>query len=372
MKTLKLFFHFIIIMANIIAVILFMMSAKSDLVAPQKGLFFAYIGLGFPLFFILNLCFILYWTFLCKWKYALIGLIALLICKNEVKDYFPIHKRVDNAAEQKNVLKVLTYNVMGFAYRNHTPQAPNQIIQYIANSDADIVCLQEYAVAQSDKLLTDQKVFAALKQYPYHSVIPFGTSGRMHFGIAVFSKYPISNSRRVKYDSKFNGSSIHEIEVQGKKVTLINNHLESFKLTTEDRSRYSAFLKNINTDTFDGLKSAFEQKLGPAFRIRAKQAEAVAQEIEKIKNKYIIVCGDFNDTPISYAHRTIQGSLTDAFAASGRGAGITYNQNFFWFRIDNILHSPNIKSMNCTVDKVRYSDHYPLWCYLQLQDEPFR
>ena len=27
----------------------------------------------------------------------------------------------------------------------------------------------------------------------------------------------------------------------------------------------------------------------------------------------------------------------DAFAESGRGMGITYNQNFFWFRIDNIL-----------------------------------
>ena len=52
---------------------------------------------------------------------------------------------------------------------------------------------------------------------------------------------------------------------------------------------------------------------------------------------------------------------------TGRGMGITYNQNFFWFRIDNILHSPNMTSMNCSVDKVAYSDHYPLWCYLKLE-----
>lgn len=81
-----------------------------------------------------------------------------------------------------------------------------------------------------------------------------------------------------------------------------------------------------------------------------------------------MVCGDFNDTPISYAHRTIQGPLKDAYAASGRGVGVTYNENFFWFRIDNILHSANMKPINCTVDKVRYSDHYPLWCYLQLKE----
>ena len=81
----------------------------------------------------------------------------------------------------------------------------------------------------------------------------------------------------------------------------------------------------------------------------AKQAEAVSKEIKNAKGDYVLVCGDFNDTPISYAHRTIQGDLTDAFAESGRGMGITYNQNFFWFRIDNILHSPNMTSMNCSV-----------------------
>ena len=55
-----------------------------------------------------------------------------------------------------------------------------------------------------------------------------------------------------------------------------------------------------------------------AFRIRAKQAEAVSEEIKNAKGDYVLVCGDFNDTPISYAHRTIQGDLTDAFAESGR------------------------------------------------------
>lgn len=368
MKTLKLFFHILFILANIVVVILFLMSSFSDEIPPTEALFFAYLGLAFPIFFILNLCFVLYWTFRCKWKYALLGVCALLICKNQVKSYFPIHKRVAETELRQDDLKVLTYNVMGFAYRNHTQTAPNRIIEYIAGSGADIVCLQEYAVSRSEKLLTNEKVFKALDMYPYRAVVPFGTAGMMNFGIAVFSKYPISGTRKIKYKSGFNGSSIHEIDVKGKKVILINNHLESFKLTTEDRSRYSAFIKNINVDTFDGLRSAFEQKLGPAFRIRAGQAEAVAKEIEQIKTPYIVVCGDFNDTPVSYAHKTIQGPLTDAYAASGMGPGITYNQNFFWFRIDNILHSPHIQSMNCTVDKVRYSDHYPMWCYLRLKD----
>ncbi len=367
LKTLKLFFKSLFVFANVLIVVLLIASAYSDRVSPNSILAFSYLGLAFPVLCILNLCFVIYWLFLWEWRFLLIGLCAFLVCWGPVKKYFPYHARTKEIPKE-NTLKVLTYNVMGFAYRNHTKEAPNKIIEYIANSGADIVCLQEYAVSTSEKFLTPKKVFRALDMYPYHTVVSVNSIGYLNSGIAVFSKYPILNSRRVDYKSDYNCSSVHKLNVNGKKLTLINNHLESFKLTMEDRSRYTAFIKNISADTFDEIKGALEQKLGPAFKMRAKQAEAVAAEIAKAKGDYVLVCGDFNDTPISYAHRTIQGPLVDSFAESGQGMGVTYNQNMFWFRIDNILHSPNMKSMNCTVDKIRYSDHYPLWCYLAMGD----
>ena len=300
-KAIRILFKSVVGTANVIVILLFIASAFSDRISPDRSVLFSYLGLGFPVFCVLNLCFVIYWLFLWEWRFVLVGLCSFLICKGPVTRYFPFHDRMSDIPKE-NVLKVLTYNVMGFGYKGHTEDSPNPIIRYIANSGADIVCLQEYAV---------------------------GTS---------------------------------------KKLTLINNHLESFKLTMEDRSHYSAFIKNLNSETLDGLRSSIEQKLGPAFQIRARQARAVAEEIKKIDTDYILVCGDFNDTPISYAHRTIQGPLKDAYAASGRGVGVTYNENFFWFRIDNILHSANMKPINCTIDKVRYSDHYPMWCYLQLKE----
>ena len=367
LKTLKLLFKSLFVLTNVLIVVLFIASAWSDRVSPDTALVFSYLGLAFPILCVLNLCFIIYWLFLWEWRFLLIGLSAFLLCWGPVKKYFPYHSQTKDIPKE-NVLKLLTYNVMGFGYKYHTKDSPNKIIQYIASSGADIVCLQEYAVSKSDKFLTPNKLFRALDMYPYRSVISVNSSGYLSSGIAVFSKYPISNSRRVDYKSDYNCSSVHELNVKGKKLTLINNHLESFKLTMEDRSRYTAFIKNISTDTFDGIKGALEQKLGPAFKIRAKQAEAVAAEIAKAKGDYVLVCGDFNDTPISYAHRTIQGPLVDSFAESGRGMGVTYNQNMFLFRIDNILHSSNMKSINCTIDKIRYSDHYPLWCYLTMEN----
>lgn len=351
---------------HMIVILLFVVSAFSDRVSPETSVLFSYLGLGFPVFCILNVCFVCYWLFVWEWRFLLIGLFSFLICWKPVSACFPFHRSVKEIPKE-HVLKVLTYNVMGFGYKDHTRKSPNPILQYIADSGADIVCLQEYAVGTTNKFLTDKKIFDALKMYRFRSIIPIGKSGTLKFNIAVFSKYPITRSCRLKYDSAFNGSSVHELNIEGKKLKLINNHLESFKLTSEDKSHYSAFIKNMNSETLDGLKSSITQKLGPAFRIRARQAEAVSEEIKKVDSDYLVVCGDFNDTPVSYAHRTIQGSLTDAYAASGWGIGTTYNENFFWFRIDNILHSDNLKSMNCTVDRVRYSDHYPLWCYLVMK-----
>ena len=87
---------------------------------------------------------------------------------------------------------------MAFAYLNHTTESPNKILEYIAGSGADIVCLQEYAVSKSDKYLTSSKVYKALDMYPYRSVIPINKTSYADYGIAVFSKYPISNSRKIK------------------------------------------------------------------------------------------------------------------------------------------------------------------------------
>ena len=255
---------------------------------------------------------------------------------------------------------------MAFGYQDHTIVKPNPIIQYIANSDADIVCMQEYMVATQPNYLTQEKIERALNMYPYHFTMPLVRKNRYWIGLAIYSKYPILSSRKIRYDSTFNGSTIHEIDVKGKKMYVVNNHLESFKLTMADRAKYAEFLKNINPESFDEFKESVQKKISTAFQIRAEQAEIVAEEIEKLNGDNLIVCGDLNDTPISYAYRIVKGDMVDAFAESGTGPGITYYQNYYWFRIDHILHSPHMKAYHAKVDSISESDHYPMWCYLEM------
>lgn len=360
-------FRSLVLTAHICIIVLFIFSAFSDRFSPESSMIFPYLGLGFPAFCFFNLCFTLYWLFTCEWRFIWIGLLAFMVCFGQIKLYFPFNPRTEEISGE-NTVKLLTYNVMSFGYKPHSDSNHNPTIDYLANSGADIICLQEYAEDSQNKYLTKPKIFQALKMYPYHSVVYLNKVGRLRFGIALFSKYPILKSEQIYYKSQYNGSAKHVVKINGKDVTIINNHLESFKLTQEDRSRYSAFVKDMDTENFEELKSSLKQKLGTAFMARAKQARIIAKERDSVKTEYLIICGDFNDTPISYAHRTIQGRLLDSFAESGRGMGISYNENSFWFRIDHILHSDNIRSFNCTVDKVHYSDHYPMWCYLQLQN----
>ena len=77
------------------------------------------------------------------------------------------------------------------------------------------------------------------------------------------------------------------------------------------------------------------------------------------------MCGDFNDTPVSYAHHTIASAgLTDAYAATGRGPGRSFNRAAIFVRIDHILMASRLRPYTCRIDNTfRHSDHYPAVCY---------
>ncbi len=242
----------------------------------------------------------------------------------------------------------------------------NSILNYLKESKADILCLQEYVTIKARHHLSQNDVEEALSAYPYKSIQVIGSNKGHTNCIACYSKYPILSSSPIPYKSEYNGSVIYQLKIGEDTVTLINNHLESNKLTKEDKVIYESMIKSPETDKVKSGARVLIKKLAEASAIRAPQADSIAKHIKQNKYAYILVCGDFNDTPISYTHRIVSESLNDTFTDSGLGLGISYNQNQFYFRIDNILASKNFKSYKCTVDhSIKESDHYPIWCYLK-------
>ncbi|MBK6345563.1 MAG: endonuclease/exonuclease/phosphatase family protein [Bacteroidales bacterium] len=107
------------------------------------------------------------------------------------------------------------------------------------------------------------------------------------------------------------------------------------------------------------------RKFKQAFISRASEAREVAEQIKQSPFP-VIVCGDFNDTPSSYTYKKMSEGLSDAFKESGRGFGQTYAGRFPSFRIDYILHDPEMQSSGFRRTRVPLSDHYPVSTYISI------
>jgi endonuclease/exonuclease/phosphatase family metal-dependent hydrolase len=335
---------------------LLLVAAFSDRVSPLEHPYLPFFGLFFSIILAFNGLFICIWLVFRKWKQLVVALVVLLVCGGAILNNFPLHGKTKNLPE--GGVKLITYNVMNFGYiGSHTEKEPHPILQYVIEQEPDIVCFQEYAPFHK---LTFEVIRKALKEMPYYSV---GVGD-----LAVFSRYPILSVKRLPIEGWFSASCLLELDVDGHRVTLINNHLESNRITPDERTDYYDLTKEPNKEKLENFTHMMFQRLTPAFQMRAKQAQVIDSVIRADKNPYMIVCGDFNDTPISYARRTIKGGLKDAFVESGSGIGISFNRYRFLFRIDYILHSKNMKAYNCTVGRLKVSDHYPVCTYLQFLD----
>lgn len=359
---------FVLYGINICMLLLLLCSFLSWHISPERYTFFAYAGFAFPAILLANVAFTIFWIIRLDWKLVLTNVVIFLVCYSPISAYFPVNFSSKQAPEGS--VKFLTYNVRGFNWQMHEKWTKdNPMVQYLRSTGADIICMQEYMASTSNRHASSKNLQKALEVYPYYSVIPLRpTQGGYEYGLACFSKYPIKSILKIPVTSVSNGSAIYNIDINGKIVTVVNNHFESNKLTSEDKKLYKDFFKE--KDNGPGLNEVtqnIEQRLGTAYRNRAPQVDLVEHYIQEQTSDAIIICGDFNDTPISYTYQKMRQNMFDAYVETGFGPGITYHENYFWFRIDYIMHSKNMEAYNFTIDKVKYSDHYPVWTYLHFK-----
>lgn len=358
----------IIFATNIFAIILLFSSFLSWQVSPLKTNLFSYLGLGFGGILFINILYLFLWILFSKWKLAFISLLSLGLCYKPITTFFPVNIIKKKVPESS--IKILTYNVQGFINERSKKAKNNPLLSYVAEIDADIVCMQEYMVSKTGQSIKTQRdINKILTQYKYKSVTPLKSSSKsLTYGLACFSKYPIEKTTEIVFDSSYNGAAIYTININGSKYAVVNVHLESNSITAEDKKLYSDFIQNTDGTNLENVTTSIRNKLGRAYRIRTTQVKKIKSALQEMDVEGAIICGDFNDTPISYTYAQMKEGMTDSFVTSGFGPGISYNEDFFLFRIDNIMHSPNIKSYRAKIDRVPYSDHYPLWAIIDLNN----
>lgn len=359
----------ILFIINIAAIVLLIASTQAWYFLPSKAPVFSFLGMAFPVLVTINILYLLFWLFTLKWIYAVIQLLIFLYCWTPMTTYMPMNTPEKNIPEKS--FRLLSYNVRHFNWKTGKEGKENPIFNYILEQNADIVCMQEFGVAKrkTDKgLISKDEVDKIFKDYPYHDLIILGnTNAPSLYGLAIYSKFPILRSGKLPIYSTYNGCAVHEIKIGEKKISIFNTHLESNRITSDDKNLYSDFLKAEKDVKLKDVTENIKSRLGVAFAIREDQTKLIQSYVADQQTNATIICGDFNDTPISYAYKTMKGDLIDSFVASGRGLGITYHENMFWFRIDYIFHSIKMQSYNTTVGDQKHSDHYPIWTNLMFK-----
>lgn len=346
--------------ANAATIITMLATGYSGYINPAVSPWIANAGLTFPIFLSLNMAFLVFWLFL-KPLYALLPFAGMIICYSPIRTYFPIN--IPHTPPE-GTIKVMSYNVWGYGTEKND-DGTNPIVRYIADSDADIICLQESNAGSGIQAQIDSIIYT---QYQYHDSLQVPQKGQL----TIISRYPIKNKEVIDFNSTGNISGAFELEINGNGVLIINNHLETTGLSPEDRQNFKDMIKgNLSEGSVTNESHRLIDQLGESAKTRAPQARAVAQYIRKHAYQSIICMGDFNDSPLSYAHHTIEKELTDCYTSTGNGPGISYHLSGFFVRIDNLFCSTHFQPYACKVDNsISASDHYPIIGWLK-QEVPY-
>lgn len=361
MKLLKKIPLFIFAAINLLMIVAMLFCAYTSCLPSQEYPQWSYFGLIFPVLLAINVFFVLFWL-VFKWKWVTLPLVGMALCASSIRAYFPINLPSEPPI---GCIKVMSYNVMAFA-EDRTKATPdswneNPILKYLLGSGSDIICLQE-----ARKSFVDKAIDSISTIYPYYHY-ELETDNY----IACFSKFPIESVTKIEYPTSTNHSYAYELRVGKDTLLLINNHLESYKLSPSDKDDYKSIIKNYKHPEENDSETKYQgltEKIAGHDSIRGMQADSVVAYVAKNRGKNIVLCGDLNATPVSYVHHRLTSELDDAYTRSGNGPGISYNRSGMYFRLDHIMVSPNIKAYGAKVDdSIKDSDHYPIYCFIKLE-----
>jgi len=335
----------------------------------------AFFGLAYPILLYVNMFFVLLWIVLRK-KVFLLSIIAILTTISILPKYFQYNSSRTKEPVDTETFTIVSYNIQSFkTFYHHQSQAYlDSLADFLVELKPSVVCFQEYYNdLEMDEDITNflQRRLGLKYKYVNSRLTRWD---RYQFGLAVFSAFPIVNTGRIlnaNYEDELyttNYSVFTDLLIHGDTFRLYNMHLESLKISEDE-----AFLNTLEDGTAGEIKLESKKlfsKLKTAFQFRANQITPIKEHMGNSPFP-LIVCGDFNDTPASWAYSQISSGLQDAFLKAGRGTGKTYNGRYPSFRIDYILADNSLKIHWFETVKVDFSDHFPIYaiCSLKKKNE---
>jgi endonuclease/exonuclease/phosphatase family metal-dependent hydrolase len=330
------------------------MSYLSPFLQPDEYYIFALAGMFSQFSLLLNLLFIPLWLIL-KVRYTVLSLLVILVGLP-----FNLRQVAINFSPKEQPagsIKIMSYNVQLFGLYNwkKNKEIRNEIFEFLKREDPDIICFQEYFYEEKNSFKTTDSLLQILSATNSHFEAASSLYNTHHWGAATFSRYPIVGKGKVKFGTSRGNICIYtDVKIGTDTLRVVNVHFESNRV---DNKTISKLTESDSTSTeaagliFENLRKSY-----------VKRVPQVSQVKEVIKNSphKIVLCGDFNDVPVSYTYSTTKGDLRDAFIETGKGFGATFANKFSIFRIDYTFFNSGIKINSYKTIRKELSDHYPV------------
>lgn len=354
-------------MLTILAMFCLLLSYLSPFVHPKTIPFLPFFGLSYPIFILIAILLFFVCLF-ARSRWALFILFFILIGGNLHFRQFPIGYSRTISSESEG-LKVMSFNVRLFGLYDWSTDLSNKnrirIFEFLEERSPDIVCFQEFY--QQDKTTnfpTRDSLIKRLQTIDFHERYSYKSKGRQHFGIAMLSKFPMIAKGEVplqlEVGEKSDNYCIFADIVKNKDtIRVYNVHLQSIKLEKNDYEIFDKEGRASQNQTSIIENTIF--KMRTAYPRRADQSKLVVEHA-KASPYPVVICGDFNDTPMSYAYNQFYKSFVDAFREASFGIGSTYAGKIPAGRIDYIFHGNQLKASDFKIQEEVVSDHRAIWC----------
>ena len=365
------FFSKINVALTIALILATLLCYSAAFVNPDKFPLSGLAGMAYPFVLVIDVLYMLLLAFLKK--YSAVIVLAVIGAGYKFIDRTvqlnPLHY-IDDFDENDSSFSFMSFNVRlldRYNWIKGKSDTKTKIFEFLKYENPDVICFQEFYNNSKDSI-TNEQIISELLQAGYiaRDYNPADIQHNTNKGYRIFSKYPLSCTTPI-YDHTDNIIGIYtDIEFKGHKSRIFNVHLRSIKLGYDDYDFIDQIDSKNNSEQVSGVRNIYN-KLTKAYSIRIQQAEMLRRLIENSPFP-VILCGDFNEPPVSYCYREIIGSdLCDAFCESGTGWGGTVRLKFLKFRIDYIIHSPALESCAYNTHRENLSDHFAISCKLKFR-----
>ena len=306
------------------------------------------------------LCMLL-WLVTGRWKTA--GIVALLLVPGlfRVSDFYNIDfMREVETKPARSSFTLMSYNVRGF-FDDNSRNSVDGVVEYLSQlEDVDIVCFQEFRDMRGVERI--DSLFKAKKLAYLNDVQEFDD-----VTLRTYSRFPIIKSGNISGDNRGTSQWVdvvmtRSIERTSDTIRIFNNHLHTMSITPSDSEEIA---QGTILNDGDRMRSIVD-RIANNSAIRVDHVDTLRMVVDETPYEHI-VCGDFNDTPMSYVYGKLVDKHRDAFVEVGKGYGFTFRPMYGTLRIDYVLHSEGIMSLSYLADdEAEYSDHLPIFVRMKV------